>query len=123
MARNTSPFRKTSKPTKPPAPRNTVLEQALCNAIAKRLRVSLQYEDDMLARTFEPHAVYHTSTGKVCVAGNVTANPNDYSDKLGPHNFEVGRIRSVRATEAKFIPDPRFDRHDAKYSNGILCAV
>lgn len=122
MARN-GMFGAKSSAEKEPAPRDMARESKLCSAIAKRVRVTLHYEDDAFARTFEPHAVYHTSKGKVCVSGNMTANPNDPADKLGPHNFEVGRLRSLSITDDKFIPDPRFDRHDAKYRHGIICSI
>lgn len=105
------------------APRNFANEQLLGTAIQKHVVVRFRYKDDLLARDFEPSAVYHTPTGKVCASGEMTSNPNDLSDQLGPHNFEVGLMTGLTLTDRKFIPDPRFNRYDAKYRNGIICSV
>lgn len=98
-----------------PAPRQSQTENLLCRAIRERLVVSLYYDDDLAARRFEPTAVYHSTKGKVCVSG---IQPNS-----GPKNLEVGKIRNASLTGDKFQPDPRFDRFDAKYRNGIICSV
>jgi hypothetical protein len=123
MGRKRGFFGVKSSSEKEPAARNLQLESKICSAITKRVRVKLQYEDDALARMFEPHAVYHTSKGKVCVSGNMISNPNDLSDELGAHNFEVGRLRSLSLTDTSFIPDPRFNRNDPKYRFGIICSI
>jgi hypothetical protein len=87
----------------------------LCKAIRGRVVVSVYYDDDLAPRLFEPSAVYYSTKNKVCVSG---IQPND-----GPKNLEVGRIRSATLTGNKFQPDPRFDRFDPKYRNGIICSV
>jgi hypothetical protein len=105
------------------APRNYVNERLLCEAIQKQLVVRFRYKDDLQDREFEPSAVYHSPTGKVCVSGIIRSNPNDPEDDLGPHNFEVGLMSSVNMTLIKFVPNLRFDRDDPKYRFGIVCPL
>lgn len=105
------------------APRNFQNERLLCESIAKLHVVTFRYKDDVLSREFEPAAVYHSANGKVCVSGEMTKNPNDPTDRLGPHNFEVGLMSSITVTLTKYIPDNRFNRYDPKYRNGIICSV
>lgn len=104
-----------AKPEERPAPRKLSVENLLCQAIAERMTVSLFYDDDIVARLFEPHAVYHSTKNKVCVSGN---QPGD-----GPKNLEVGKIRNAQCTGDKFQSDPRFDRLDPKYQNGVICSI
>ncbi len=106
-----------------PASRKPNIEGALCDAIQKRLVVELRYENETGFREFEPSAVYFTTRGKVCVSGLETRDDNPGTEPLGPHNFEVGRIADLRITNRQFIPDPRFDRRNPKYRNGILCSI
>jgi hypothetical protein len=102
------------KADEPPAPRKRDIESLLCEAMAKRVLVSLFYEDDMSPRSFGPSAVYHSTKGKVCVCG-VQAG-DDF------HVFEVGKIRSASMTTTAYTPAP-IDRSDARYASGIICAA
>jgi hypothetical protein len=130
MARPKNPFGswpKITKPRKPrnpfappkveepPAPRQPLTEQLLCQAIQRRNVVSLYYDGGAQARSFEPTAVYHSTKNKVCVSGIQRGD--------GPKNLEVGKISGATITGDKFQPDPRFDRFDPKYRNGIICSV
>lgn len=115
-----SPFpspRKTSEP----APRRLDFEGVFCRAIAAKVLVTLTYKNDGVARTFQPSAVYHTTTGKVCVSGVQITNPVKPADNLEPHNFEVGLINHVAATERPWVIGDTFDRFDPKYAKGIIC--
>ncbi len=103
------------RPDERPAPRQPHTEDLLCRAIRERSVVNLYYDDDLTPRRFEPTAVYHSTKGKVCLSG---IQPGD-----GPKNLEVGKMRNVTLTGDKFQPDPRFDRFDSKYRNGIICSV
>ncbi len=107
----------------PPAARRPDLENILCAAIQQRTRVALRYEDDLAARTFDPYAVFWSSKRKVCVSGMQISNPSKPMDRLEPHIFEVGKIRTLSLTDEMFSVDPRFDRGDRKYRGGIICAV
>jgi len=97
----------------------------LCRAIKDRIAVELTYEDDRLPRTYLPHAVYHSTKDNICVSGTQTSDPNKSPPEINPvpRNFDLERIRLVVATGVKFTPDPRFDRFDPRYKNGIICSV
>lgn len=123
MRRPKNPFAPSSPPEKPPAPRNIAFEDKLADAMAKRVRVELRYDDDWGMRGFEPTAVYWTAKQKVCVSGVQVSNANDPMDESGPHNFEVGRITALVLTDITFVPDARFDRFDPKYRHGIISSV
>lgn len=108
-----NPFTR-SKPEDTPAPRKPGLEQLLCEAIKKRVLVSLYYEGDMSPRTFGASVVYRTTKDKVCVFGIQVGD--------GPHNFEVGKIRSASLTTSSYQPEP-INRLDRRYEHGIICSA
>ncbi len=114
---------KPAKREPPPAPRNLNFETLLCQAIRERRVVEFKYDDDLQSRTFEPAAVYTSAKNKVCVSGVQLTDRNDPIDQHKPQNFEVGKMTTLRITDANFQPDPRFDRRDVKYKNGIICSV
>ena len=97
----------------------------LCRAIKDRVAVELTYEEDRLPRTYLPHAVYNSTKDNICVSGTQTSDPNKYPPPKDPEPriFDLEKIRLVVLTDAKFAPDPRFDRFDPRYKNGIICSV
>lgn len=100
-------------------------EQTLCQAIHARCQVEITYENELAVRVIEPYAVFHSeedATG-VFLSGNQIRNFGDPFDKLGPREFQVRRIRTLRATDTTFLPDPRFCQTSARYQNGILCSI
>lgn len=115
------PFAPPSKPRTAPAQRRTDFENALCKAIADKVLVTLTYKHDGVVRTFQPSAVYHSTTGKVVVSGVQITNPAKPADNLEPHNFEVGLINHIAVTERGWVIGDTFDRRDPKYANGIIC--
>ena len=104
-----------------PAPRNIALEQLLCEAIAGEVLVTLIYKRDGVNRTFQPSAVYHSTTGKVCVSGVQITNPAKPEDRLESHNFEIGLINQLSLTERAWIVNAPIDRLDKKYVKCIIC--
>ena len=127
-------FGKKFKPAKPKAvkaplpaaPRNRGFETILCEAIRHGVTVELRYDGtdgiDRSNREFGP-AVVHYSTAnaaRVCVSGQVLNN-SDEPSKIGPCDFEVGKIVSLSLTDRPFKPDPRLDLTNAKFRNGIIC--
>lgn len=115
-----------AKPAKAPAaPRDFGHERTLCDAIGKLAVVELKYKDDMQWRTFQPHCVHHSSDdqAQVNVYGEMTSNPNEPNAKLGPRNFEIGRLTAIRITDAKFERPREFDRFAALFKAGIICCV
>lgn len=118
-----SPFAPPKKAPDPPAQRRLDYENILCRAISARRLVSLSYKHDRIMRVFQPSAVYHTTTGKVCVSGVQITNPAKPEDNLEPHNFEVGLVSSLSVTEHGFVSHDILDRSDKKYANGIICPI
>jgi hypothetical protein len=119
---------KTRKPSNPfappkqpsvPAPRNSAWEGALCTAIRNSVLVELRYEDDIHGRLFAPYVVYRTGTGKTCVFGMEIPNMGMPNDRDDPHNFEVGKIRTLNLTINKFARDPQFNLAQPKYRNRV----
>lgn len=77
-------------PPPPPAPRRYEFERALCQAIENRRLVSMRYEDDFAAGTFQPEGLYHSTKNKICVAGVQINNPAEPTESNEPRVFEVG---------------------------------
>jgi hypothetical protein len=107
----------------PPAPRNPLYEGVFCDAIRQRLLVVLRYKDDTSDRTFAPHAVFYSRQDKVCVSGTQISNPSKPQDSHEPHNFEIGKLRSVSLTDHPFTAHSWFDPNDAEYEKGMICHV
>ncbi len=96
-------------------------ESLLCTAIANRNMVTLHYKKEGVARTFQPSAVFHSTTGKVLVSGVQITNPAKPEDDLEAHDFEVGLIDRLSATETVWITGDTLDRSAKKYAKGIIC--
>jgi hypothetical protein len=116
-----SPFGRPTKSDDPPVARRLDLEAKLCTAIREKVQVEFTY--DGKARVYEPCAVFHSLRHKVNVAGEQVNNFTDPTDKLGPHDFEIGKIENLRVTDRKFTPALGFDRAHSKYRNGIICSI
>jgi hypothetical protein len=117
-----NPFGSSRKATtEAPAQRRHDFETVLCKAIAAKVLVTLAYKNDGITRTFQPGAVYNTTTGKVCVSGVQITNPVKPADNLKSHDFEVGLINYVSPTDRAWVIGDTFDRFDKKYANGIIC--
>ncbi len=108
-----------------PAARKHEFEKLLCEAIKIRVYVELRYDGETKTRTFAPAAVYHSTNDKVNVSGKQVVSLGTFtpSNAGEPRIFEVGLISAMSLTTANFSPDPRFDRADARYENGIICSV
>jgi len=99
------------------------IRDLLCKAIRQRSVVELRYQQDGLFRKFEPHAVYYSTKDNMCVSGTQIQNLNKPTDENEPRIFDLSDIREVRLTTLAFMPDPRFNRSDPRYKNGIICSV
>jgi hypothetical protein len=100
-----------------------MFEQRLCDAIQRRIRIELRYKDDQHFRQFDPYAVYYSTKDNKCVSGTQVQNPNRPHFAPEPRIFDLSDIRDVRPTSTTFAPDPRFDRFDPRYKNGIICSI
>ena len=107
------------------ADRRFDFEQVLCQAIRARAQVEITYKTELAVRVVEPYAIFHSpkDATKVCLSGNQVRNFGDPFDKLGPRDFEVRLIGTLRVTDLAFLPDPRFSHTSAKYRNGIICSI
>jgi hypothetical protein len=103
-----------------PAMRNLEYEQLLARAMDARRLVELRYEGDAAPRLFQPEGLYHSSRDKICVTGVQVRNPNELGEDNTPHLFEVGRVMTLRTSEADFLYPVRFDPLDPKYQKGVI---
>lgn len=110
MARKSNVFKVTERP----APRRHDYERLLCEAIQKSIHVTLRYDDDIAERTFRPFVVYRTSKKKICVFGIQVE-----AISTSPHNFEVGKMRSLSLTDSPFQRDPQFNVNQARYRDRL----
>lgn len=117
-----NPFAAKAAPA-PAAPRRFDFEQIVAEAIDARRLLSLRYDDDVVARTFQPAVLYHSSGDKVCVGGLQIGNPAEPSENGEPRVFEVGKMRSVEVTDRPFGQPATFDRFDKRYAGGIIKSV
>jgi hypothetical protein len=104
-------------------PRNWAAEATLCDAVRRRVHVELQYDQDASYRLIAPYVVFRPEDGDVCLSCYQVTNPAKPQDGHEPRNFTVAKIKGLRLTERPFTVDPRFNRADAKYRNGVLCSV
>ncbi len=114
---------KAPKPEDQPVPRRLDLEAELCRAIKDKRQVELWFEDDRLPRLYDPYGVFTSTKNKVLVTGTQVRDGNDPVKPSEPRFFEVGNIRSLRITDSHFAVDRRFDRFDARYTNGFICVI
>lgn len=117
-----NPFAVKPAPT-PAAPRRFDFERIVAEAIDARRLLSLRYDDDVMARTFQPAVLYHSSGDKVCVSGLQIGNPAEPRENGEPRVFEVGKMRTVEVTDKPFSQPATFDRSDRRYSGGIIKSV
>ena len=105
--------------------RNTEFEGIIAEAIVKKVRVLLRYEAAMNERTFEPAALYYSTKDrlKVNVSGVQVRDSAKPNSPISPRVFEVAKISKITLTSKEFKPDPRFNRLDKMYANGIISYV
>lgn len=109
--------------SKQPVARRLDHERTLCDAISKRLLVRLRYDDDTAERLFAPYGVYQSTTSKILVTGIQVENPADPQENREPRNLEVGKIRTLTVTGAKFVADVAFNFRDKRYQRGFICRL
>ncbi len=116
---------KQSQATEAPEMRNTEFETLLSQAIAGNLRVILRYNNGLNERTFEPCALFYTTKDRsqVNVSGTQVRDSAKPTGPSVPQIFEVAKISRLTLTGKTFKPDPRFNRFDKTYANGIICCA
>lgn len=119
-----SPFKASPSPTSTPAaPRRFDFERLIGEAIDARRLLSISYDDDFAPRTFQPSALYHSTSDKVCVTGIQIRNPAMVAENGEPRVFEVGKMRNVAMTDHPFTQAATVDRFDKRYAKGIIKSV
>ena len=105
--------------------RNTEFEALLGEAIAKTVRVILRYNNGLNERTFEPSAMFYVTKDRsqVGVSGTQVRDSAKPAGPSVPQVFEVAKISRLTLTGKAFKPDPRFNRFDKMYANGIICCA
>lgn len=102
--------------------RDLQTEQSLCWAITQSRHVTFSYRKEAARVVFQPTVLYLSSSGKVNVGGTVVRESASAGSARERHVFEVARIGTLVVTSIPFDPDPLFDRRDAQYAAGIICA-
>ena len=102
--------------------RNAEFERIITEAIDKKVRILLRYEAAVNERTFEPAALYYSTKDRlqVNVSGVQVRDSAKPNAPVAPRVFEVAKISKITLTSKTFKPDPRFNRLDRMYANGIL---
>lgn len=105
--------------------RNAEFESVLTQAIAEGRRVILRYNNGLNERTFEPSALFYATKDRsqVNVSGTQVRDSAKPTGPSMPHVFEVAKISRLTLTSKTFKPDPRFNRLDKMYANGIICCA
>jgi hypothetical protein len=85
--------------------------------------VELLYDGDGIPRLVEPHAVYHSSTGRVMVDAFQLAGPTHSGSVPGWRQFELERIEDVRVGDTPFMPAPDYHPESDRYGYGVIAQV
>lgn len=101
-----------------------VLHQTtFCEAIKKRVRVTLRHDDDLHDRTFNPHIVYYSTKRNLLCGDLMVSNPNEPLQNGKWRTFGLDLVRSANLTQTSFTPETDFDPLNKVYRNGIVCHV
>lgn len=98
-------------------------ESILANAIAKRVLVTIRFENDLYDRLIVPYGIYKSVRDEIFLVCMQVDDPGKPLDSWKPRNFEVQLMTCVKLSGMRFQPDTRFDSHDARYGNGFICCV
>jgi hypothetical protein len=97
----------------------------LLDAVRAHLVVELKYQgrSGIATRIVQPHVVYRTSSGKVCMEGVQIAGATRSGPLPGWREFELMKVADVRVLDATFTPAPDFDPGAPKYRHGLLASA
>lgn len=77
----------------------------------------------MGARIVHPHAVYRTSTGKLCLDGVQISGETRSEHLPGWREFELMKVTEVRVLDATFSPAPDYNLTSPRYQHGLLASA
>jgi hypothetical protein len=97
----------------------------LLDAVRAHHVVELLYQGrgGVAARIVQPHAVYRTSTGKLCLEGVQVGGATRSGSLPGWREFELMKVADVRVLDATFEPAPDYDPAAPKYRHGLLASA
>jgi hypothetical protein len=75
------------------------------------------------SRVVHPHAVYRSASGGLFLDGLQVAGATRSGSLPGWREFALMRIVDVRVLDARFEPDPEFNRGSDRYQHGLLACA
>ena len=94
----------------------------LIDAVRAHRVVELRY-GGREPRVVHPHAVYRAASGGLFLDGLQVAGASRSGSLPGWREFALMRIVDVRVLEARFEPDPEFNRGSERYQHGLLACA
>jgi predicted DNA-binding transcriptional regulator YafY len=75
------------------------------------------------ARVVHPHAVYRAASGTLFLDGLQVSGASRSGALPGWREFALMRIVDLRVLDARFEPDPEFNRASERYQHGLLASA
>jgi hypothetical protein len=75
------------------------------------------------ARVVHPHAVYRAASGGLFLDGLQVSGATRSGSLPGWREFALMRIVDLRVLDARFEPDPEFNRGSERYQHGLLACA
>ena len=97
-------------------------EAVVREAIARRHTLFLVYREGE-TRVVQPHVLYRTAKGTVCLDAYQIAGPSASGGLPGWREFDLARLSEVEPVGETFTPAPGFDPIAAKYRSGVIASV
>jgi hypothetical protein len=94
----------------------------LVDAVREHRVVELVYRGRG-SRIVHPHAVYRTSTGKLCLDGLQVSGESSSGRLPGWREFELMKVAEVRVLDARFEPAPDYNPTSTRYEHGLLASA
>jgi hypothetical protein len=97
----------------------------LVDAVRAHRVVELEYRGSsgLGTRIVHPHAVYRTSTGKLCLDGVQVSGESRSGQLPGWREFELMKVAEARVLDATFTPAPDYNPDSPRYSHGLLASA
>ena len=70
-----------------------------------------------------PHAVYRTSSGKLCLEGVQVSGESRSGQLPGWREFELMKVAEVRVLDATFSPASDYNPASPRYRHGLLASA
>jgi len=94
----------------------------LIDAVRGHRVVELRY-GGREARVVHPHAVYRSASGGLFVDALQVSGHSRSGSLPGWREFALMRIVDLRVLDARFEPDPEFNRGSERYRHGLLACA